>query len=137
MKNQLVLAMLVLSTVLAGCAYVPYARESKKKPREGGVISLKPDPREEDRQKANAMMMTNCGPGYSPKITEEGEVSVGQRTSGSANKNNNARSSGFNLGSGFSLGGGGTVPGETTNSVQETSDIREWQIAYVCEKNNK
>lgn len=135
MKNKLVLGMLVLSTTLAGCAYIPYARESKKKPREGGVISLNADHRDEDRQKADSMMMTNCGPGYSPRVTEEGEVAVGQRTSGSSNKQNEARSSGFSLGSGFSIGGGGNIPGETTNAVQETSAIREWQISYVCEKN--
>ncbi|MGZ3693966.1 MAG: hypothetical protein ACXWQO_07175 [Bdellovibrionota bacterium] len=133
MKNIFVLSALVIATVISGCAYVPYARESKKKPREGGIISLKTEHRDEDRIKADSMMASNCGSGWAPRVTEEGEVAVGTRTSGQASRGRDQEaSSGFKIGA-FSLGGN---PGTTdsTNTVSETSTLREWQIVYVCEK---
>ncbi|MCO5144195.1 MAG: hypothetical protein M9962_13990 [Oligoflexia bacterium] len=135
MKN-LSAAALCLALILNGCAYVPYARESKKKPREGGVISLKSDHRPEDQQKAQAMMAANCGNDRMVKILEEGEVVVGERSNTNSNSSNRMQDSG-----GFRLGGlrigGSQQPGMNTNSVSQTEQIREWQIAYTCESMRK
>lgn len=135
--KKIILSGLCLTIIFSGCAYVPYAREAKKKPREGGVISLKSDHRPEDEQKAQAMMAANCGSGSSVKILEEGEVVVGERSSSNANKTNQMQNSGgLSLGSGFSLGGRAR-PSENTNTVSETTQLREWQIVYACEPYKK
>lgn len=134
MKNLALIVTIATVSTLVGCAYVPYARESKKKPREGGIISLHTDPRPEDRMKAESLMASNCGPGYMAKVLEEGEVAVGTRTTGQASRGRDeAPTSGFKIG-GFSLGGS---PGtsDTTNTASETTSLREWQISYICEKN--
>jgi hypothetical protein len=129
-ESKMKLALVVISTlIITSCAYVPYARESKKKPREGGIISLKSDHRPEDRQKAEQLMAQNCG-GSPVKILEEGEVTVGQSTSSTARKTNDNGSSGFKIGG---LNFGGSSPGENTNGTSETTQLREWQISYTCE----
>lgn len=134
MKKTL-LATLSLALVLSSCAYVPYAREAKKKPRQGGLISLKTDHRPEDRQKAEQMMAANCG-SIPVNILEEGEVVIGHRSSSSANKSNEmADSGGIQLG-GLRLGGGQT-PSERTNTVSETTEMKEWQISYECAQQTK
>lgn len=122
--------------LLSSCAYVPYARESKKKPREGGVISLKPDHRPEDRQKAEAMMSSNCGSDKIVKVVEEGEVVVGERSSSNSNRSNSMQDSGGLKFGGLRIGGYDR-PTENTNSVSETTQLREWQIAYICESSRK
>jgi hypothetical protein len=131
MKNLYVLSLFItVTTAVSSCAYVPYAREAKRKPREGGIIALRTNHNAEDRAKADGLMAGNCGSGYAPKVTEEGEVVVGERTSGSASRGRENRASGFSLG-GFSLGG--SAPSDVTNTVTETSQVKEWQIAYTCE----
>jgi len=126
----------LLALACVGCAYVPYAREAKKKPREGGVIALRTDHRPEDRQKADTLMAMNCA-GANVKVLEEGEVVVGERSSSSSQKTNDtAHGGGWNLGSGFRLGGS-NQPSENTNTTTETTQVKEWQISYVCEKAKK
>jgi hypothetical protein len=135
--KRIILTCICLTVVVSGCAYVPYAREAKKKPHEGGVISLKTDHRPEDDQKAQAMMAANCGSNASVKVLEEGEVVVGERSNTNANKTNQMQDSGgFSLGNGFKLGGG-SRPSENTNTVSETTQLKEWQIAYTCEPYKK
>ena len=127
-KSVFVLAALLV----VGCAYIPYAREAKKKPREGGVIALHTDPRPEDRQKADSLMAMNCGSDATVKVMEEGEVVVGQRTNSSGTQRaENSYDDGLKIG-GISFGGGGG-PGTRMDSSQETTQMREWQISYVCE----
>jgi len=128
------IALLFCVTIISGCAtmpYEPYAREVKKKPREGGVIALRTQHRSEDRARADTMMSANCGES-SVSVAEEGEVVVGEKTNTSANKyQENQPASGFSLG-GIAFGSGNTRPGENTNVESQTSQIKEWHIAYQC-----
>lgn len=133
MKKLIVISAILL---VAGCAaipYQPYAREVKRKPTEGGVIALRSEHRAEDRQKADMLMMSNCGESKIAKVMEEGETIIGEKTNTSSNKTNRDQyESGFSIG-GISFSNGNTVPGENTNSVSETSQLKEWRIIYNCE----
>jgi hypothetical protein len=114
--------------------YQPYAREVKKKPNAGGIVALKVENRDEDRQKAQLMMANTCG--SSPvKVIEEGEVAVGQSTSSSAVKEQNAGSKPVNMGTLFGLPvtSGGANPNEETSTNSVTTALKEWQISYECE----
>lgn len=129
MKKILVL---IVSVLVTACAVVPYAREVKKKPREGGVIALKTDHRPEDRQRADAIMAANCGSDATVSITDEGEVVVGEKTNSNANKTNENRPvNSFGIG-GLSFGSAATRPTESTSVTSETTQLKEWQIAYNC-----
>lgn len=123
-----------VALAVTGCAtvpYQPYAREVKKKPREGGVIALKTEHRPEDRVRADYLMSQNCGTDYTVKVNEEGEVVTGEKTRTAQNKYQENREQGFRLG-GMQFGTGQTRPEENTNSVSETEQVKEWQIAYTC-----
>jgi len=112
--------------VAAGCAHVPFAREVKKKPNDGGVIALRSNHLPEDRAKADSLMQVNCN-GKEVKVTEEGEVTVGTRTSSSASAAMGQQSSNSLLTFGMSDG-----PALNSNSSSETSAVKEWQISYKC-----
>lgn len=109
--------------------YQPYAREVKKKPSEGGVIALKPEHRPEDRQKADQLMATNCGTSL-VKVTEEGEVIVGQKTNSSASTTQEKKDESVNVGGLSFLTG--SKPSTDTQTNSETTQLKEWQIAYSC-----
>jgi hypothetical protein len=118
----------------AGCAslYQPYAREVKKKPQEGGTIALRTEHRPEDRAKADMIMQTNCA-GNPIKVTEEGEVVVGEKTEGSARRTTNYDNNAFSIGN---VNFGQAGPSDNTASSQERTQIKEWHITYQCVASN-
>jgi hypothetical protein len=133
MKKIVLFAVAVL---FAGCAtvpYQPYARDVKRKPGEGGVIALKTEHRPEDRQFADSKMASNCGSDAIVKVSEEGEVEVGEKTNtvGGASKTNNEGSGGFKLG-GITFGSAKPSEDTTTHASSETVKLKEWHIAYNC-----
>jgi hypothetical protein len=126
-----------VSALYVGCQampYVPYARDVKRKPQQGGVIALRTEHRDEDRAKAEKMMTTNCN-SQNVKIIEEGEVAVGQTTSGSAQETKQKGSEGSEVGNlfGIPLISGQQDPSKKTASVSTTTNITEWQINYECQ----
>lgn len=130
------LVLLAVAAIVAGCAtvpYQPYARDVKRKPGEGGVIALKTEHRPEDRQFADSKMASNCGSDSIVKVTEEGEVEVGEKTNttGGQSKTNNEGASGFKLG-GITFGSAKPSEDTTTHSSSETIKLKEWHIAYNC-----
>ena len=137
MKKTSIVLLNLSALALAACQampYQPYARDVKKKPASGGIIALKLEHRDEDRQKANTMMANTCG--TNPvKVLEEGEVAVGQETKSNANKEHNAGSNPTNVGSFFGLPvtTGGANPSESTSTNSVTTAVKEWQISYECE----
>ena len=113
----------------AACVPPPYqgsARDVKLKPHEEGVIAIPVNARDEDRAKAEARMTSNCGAGHY-KVLEEGEVDVGQTTTGSGKetKRSSTSSSFFGLIA-------GDPGGKDTQSTQTTTSVKEWQITYKC-----
>ncbi|MCO5142307.1 MAG: hypothetical protein M9962_04360 [Oligoflexia bacterium] len=126
------LSLMVIGFIISSCAtlpYEPYAREVKKKPRNGGVIALRMNNRAEDRMKAESLMRYNCGDSNIVKVLEEGEVVVGEQTSSTSSRNNYP-TSGLSFGSsGFSFGSASTDERETHST---TNQIREWQLTYEC-----
>ena len=94
--------------VLFGCAT---ARVVTQQPGKGGVISY-PQGHEESRMKTMEMAKRNCK-GHEVDITEEGEVVVGQSTSGSSNT-------------------GKATFGLSTNASSSTTQVTEWRMTYVC-----
>jgi hypothetical protein len=120
---------------LAGCQTVPYqgqAREVKKRPQDGGTVALKLDHRDEDRTKADEKMKSTCSP-YPVQVLEEGEVSVGQETtaSGSETQRASTERKAKLFGMAFNTG---EAAGKNTSSSTKTTDIKEWQITYKCER---
>lgn len=132
MKKLIALFALVLVTGCATAPYEPYAREVKKKPREGGTIALKAEHRPEDRARADFMMGANCGTSSTVNVTEEGEIVVGEKTNSSSNRRQNEEyNSGFRIGGiGFASGDG--RPGDNTKTESQTTQLREWHISYRC-----
>lgn len=127
------IVVLAIAAVVAACAtvpYQPYAREVKKKPQEGGVIALKTEHRPEDRQRADYLMAANCGSNATVKVTEEGEVEVGEKTNSNASKTHGEKNEGFSIGGLNFISG--SKPSEDTSSTTETIKLKEWQIAYNC-----
>ena len=139
-KNRVVIAshLIIIGSLvlLSGCQTVPYqgqARETKKKPQEGGVISLKENFRDEDRQKADEKMTKNCYP-KSVKIVEEGKVVVGQKvdTGSTDTRRDDSRKT---VGSLFGMPlVSGEAAGTNTQSSSTTTALKEWQIAYACDQ---
>lgn len=120
--------------ILTGCqtVYVPQARDVKRKPQAGGIIALKTEHRDEDRQKAEMMMQSNCKPKRFT-ILEEGEVITGQETKTSGNETNrddNRHPAGSLFGIPVMAGQAG---GKETQSSAVTTQLKEWQISYSCE----
>jgi hypothetical protein len=118
---------------MVGCQtmpYQPYARDVKKRPQAGGVVALKAEHRDEDKAKAFDMMKSNCGnEGY--KVTEEGEVVVGQTTASTATENTDY--GGKKTGTLFGLPiTSGSDKSASTNTVASTTQLKEWQMTYEC-----
>ena len=101
-------SLIVTAVVLFGCAT---ARVVTQQPGKGGVISY-PQGHEESRMKAMELAKRNCK-GHEVDITEEGEVVIGQSSSGSSNT------------------GKGHF-GLSTNASSSTTQMTEWRMTYVC-----
>ncbi|MGE4132966.1 MAG: hypothetical protein AB7F86_15095 [Bdellovibrionales bacterium] len=123
---------------LTGCQTMPYegqARDVKRKPQEEGVVGIPLNFRDEDRQKAETKMQSNCAPGAF-KIMEEGEVAVGQQTK-SSGKETDRKSTERKVGSLFGMPLiSGDAGGKNTESSQVTTDVKEWRISYRCISSN-
>ena len=138
MKNVFRYSGFAALLALAACQtmpYEPYAREVKKKGGDSGLIALKTEHREEDMAKARNMMQANCG--ATPfKIVEEGEVVVGSNTVSNAQETHNAAAPGKKLGSlfGLPIKSMGSEASDNTSSTATTTAVKEWNIAYECEK---
>jgi hypothetical protein len=139
-KKELLMIQLALislfSLVFISCQtmpYQPYARDVKKVPNQSGVIHLKTEHRDEDRAKADMMMKKNCGD-LPVKITEEGEVAIGQTTTGNATESRDNGAAGAQVGTlfGLPITTGATDPSKSMSSTTTTMAVKEWQIAYEC-----
>lgn len=124
--------------LISACQTMPYqgeARDVKRKPKEGGVIAMKLNFRDEDRKKAEEKMASNCGT-VPYKIMEEGEVAIGQETKSNSRdtkRDNSEKQVGSLLGIALMSGDKG---GKDTESSSVVTSVKEWQIAYECEKGN-
>ena len=107
--------------------YRPYARNVKKMPNKAGIVALKLEHRDEDRQKADLMMAKNCGD-KKVEVTEEGEVAVGTVTqsvkSGRAGTQKNVGTL-----FGIPITSGSAASENTSSTVVQK---KEWQITYKC-----
>ncbi|WP_413587090.1 hypothetical protein [Bdellovibrio sp. HCB274] len=135
------ISVLAVSVSLVGCVtmpYQPYARDVKKKGQSGGVVAMKLDHRDEDRAKAQSMMARTCQP-YTVKVLEEGEVVVGQETTTKGNTSYNEGAKGSQVGNLFGIPviSGQKDPSQATETASSTTQIKEWQINYECEKTSK
>lgn len=133
---ELVLVLSMIAGLLTSCQsvpYQPYARDVKKKPNQSGIIALKANYRDEDRQKASAMMASNCSP-TQPRVIEEGEVVIGQESTTNSNTSKKAGTASTQVGSflGMPLVSGGEDPSENTSAKVSTTAVKEWQISYEC-----
>ncbi|MBX7058977.1 MAG: hypothetical protein K1X75_12995 [Leptospirales bacterium] len=130
-RISLFLALLAAS-VTAGCAS---ARMVSVQPGAGGTIGIGGGflQRDDARANANAMMATNCG-NKSPRIVSEGEVVVGQTSSGSSQTSGQSttNAAGVRVGN-VGVGQRRTDSQSQTVSNLTTRDITEWRIDYVCE----
>ena len=139
MMKQTMICISLLSLFAVGCQTMPYqgqARETKKRPQEGGVISLKENHRAEDRQVADDKMKANCQP-LSVKILEEGEIVVGQKTE-TDSRDTRRDDSRAEVGTLFGLPVmAGEAGGKDTKSSATTTALREWQISYQCTDGKK
>ncbi len=133
MKYLFLTTVALFFTACQTMPYQPYARDVKRLPYQGGVIALKTEHRDEDRTKAELMMKKNCG-SAAIKIKEEGEVTVGQTTSGSAKETKDEGSDGMKLGSLFGMPVilGANDPSKNTATTSTTTAVKEWQISYEC-----
>lgn len=114
--------------------YQPYARDTKKKPQQGGVIALKLEHRSEDSALAQQLMASNCGP-KPVKVIEEGEVVIGEKTSTQADESYRAGEKSNKVGSlfGIPVMSGGRDPNTQTRTEANVTQLKEWQIVYECE----
>lgn len=133
MKYYFLVVVAFFFTACQTMPYQPYARDVKRLPNQGGVIALKTEHRDEDRIKAESMMKKNCG-NAAVKIKEEGEVTVGQTTTGSAKETEDEGSDGVKLGSlfGMPVMSGSKDPSKNTSTSSTTTAVKEWQISYEC-----
>lgn len=119
-------------TLLAGCQtmpYKPYARNVKMEPEAGGIVALKLEHQDEDRQKAQSMMAQNCA-GQAVKVLEEGEQVIGTETS--SKETNEAGSQGTQVGSLFGIPVTSGSKEASKNTATTTVNKKEWQIRYKC-----
>ena len=124
----------IATIALCGCqtVYVPQARDVKKKPHSGGVIALKTDHRDEDRQKAEMMMQTTCQP-QKYSILEEGEIITGQETKivgNESHRDDSRRTAGSLFGIPVVSG---QAAGTQTQQSSTTTQLKEWQFSYACD----
>lgn len=107
MKAALLFTTLVTFAMVAGgCAGTRWVRRTPT----GGTIALRGD-YDSAMSDARRQMSRHCGGPYS--IVEEGEVVIGETTTGVANTRGGRRS---------------TITVGTTHSEQET----EWRVTYAC-----
>jgi hypothetical protein len=130
--------LLSLGLGLSACQswYVPQARDVKRKAKIGGVIAMPVSYRPEDRQKAEGLMKQTCAP-LAVIISEEGEAVVGQETksSGSETKQDDTRrKSGQFLGMNLMTG---SNSGTESQQSSVTTQLKEWQLTYNCEPEQK
>ncbi len=133
MRRYIWIPALGIYVFMTGCAtlpYQPYAREVKKKPETSGVIALNGTHRPEDRAKAEMMMKSNCGANNSVKVTEEGEVVVGEKTDSTAQKTQGTAERDNLVIGGLTFTS--SQPAENTTVTQHKTQVKEWQIAYEC-----
>ena len=132
-KLNLILSACALIVIFGGCQTVPYqgqAHDIKRKPAEEGVIGIPVNFKDEDRAKAELKMKSNCGE-LPYKITEEGEVAIGQETKSSGKETD--RSSTEHATKLFGLNMvTGEAAGKNHESSQVVTSVKEWQIAYRC-----
>lgn len=130
-KGTKFISMLAGLMLLNSCAgmmkYHPYARNVKRKPGSSGIVALKLNHRQEDRDYSETLMKGNCGE-KKIKILDEGEVVIGTVT----NSNSQSRKGGeTQMGSLFGLPVTSTTPNSTSQSTT-TTQKKEWQIKYTC-----
>lgn len=145
-QNQIAYSLVILiplSLLLNACQslpYQPYARNVKQKSNINGIIALKPEHRDEDRQKAMTMMQANCQ-ALPVKIIEEGEVVIGQESTTNSNTSKSRGTGTQQVGSlfGIPMVAEGHDPSESTASKVLMTQVKEWQINYECvsSTNNK
>ncbi|MEZ0390655.1 MAG: hypothetical protein ACAH59_00465 [Pseudobdellovibrionaceae bacterium] len=138
MKKSIFSLMIISQLCACQMAYVPQARDVKKKPRNSGIIGIPVTQRAEDRQKAEELMKTNCAP-QAFSVVDEGEIVVGQETKSSANEINRddtRRNEGTLMGMSLISG---SDSGKETSQSSVTTQLKEWQISYNCasEKQNQ
>lgn len=120
--------------LLIGCQTIPYqgqARNVVVKPQKEGVISIPMDARDEDRAKADSIMLRNCQP-LRPEILQEGEVAVGTKTDSNGRETDRA-SSEHKVGSLFGIPiTSGEAAGKNSSSSSTVTQVKEWHISYRC-----
>jgi hypothetical protein len=121
--------------LLSGCATQPYmgqARDVKRKPQDGGVVSIPTNFRDEDRARAEDKMRSNCG--QKPfQVLEEGEIAVGEETKTSGRETDRA-STETSVGSLFGMNIiSGEAGGKDTSSSSVKTAVKEWHISYKCD----
>lgn len=132
MKFYFVLIATLIALSSCQTMYVPQARDVKKKPRQGGIIAMNTKYRAEDRQQAESMMQSNCGP-LAVNILEEGEIVTGHETkttSNETNRDDTRKSQGHLFGIPVISG---SASGKETAQSSSTTQLKEWQISYECQ----
>ncbi len=130
-KKLITLSCLSSLVLLNSCAgmfkYRPYARNVKKRPGNSGVVALRLDHRNEDRDLAKSFMKENCE-GKKVSVKDEGEVVIGTVT----NSNSEAsKGSSVKMGSLFGIPVSSSNP-DSSSSSTTTTQKKEWQINYIC-----
>jgi hypothetical protein len=132
MKSSMVFVM-IFPWILSGCSvledffkYKPSARQVSKS-LAGGVISLKIEHQEEDKNLAEKMMNSHCSTGKF-SIVSEGEVVVGSMTNQltTVEAANKKKKKGL-FGMTYTEGHDGAL-----QSSSETIQKKEWHITYSC-----
>ncbi len=126
-----VLSLTLVSQMLVSCAgmfeYKPYARNVQMKPKKEGIVALRQEHRQEDKDLAQSMMSQNCAP-KNVEVQSEGEVVIGTTTESSTEKRaGNEQQVGKFLGMPVMSG-----DPATENQSSTTLQKKEWQIAYLC-----
>jgi hypothetical protein len=120
---------------MVGCQTAPYqgeARDVKRKPQTEGIVAIKMNHRDEDRQKADEKMKSNCAP-YPVQVLEEGEVAIGETTKTDGKETNRASTESSTRFLGMNLASG-EASGKNVSSSATTTKVKEWQISYKCER---
>jgi hypothetical protein len=135
--NGIVSSVILLMAACQSLPYQPYARNVKKKTQQGGVIALKLEHRNEDLALAQQLMKSNCAE-KKIKITEEGEVAIGEKTTAKADQSYDSGSQKTKIGNLFGLPvmSGGRDPSTQSSTEASVTQIKEWQMSYECENDN-
>ena len=124
------LTLIVVTQAFVSCAgmfeYKPYARNVQMKPKKEGIIALRQEHRQEDKDLATSMMGQNCAP-KAAEVQSEGEVVIGTTTESSTEKRAGNKQVGKFLGMPVMSG-----DPDRENQSSTTLQKKEWQIAYLC-----